>query len=137
MHRRLPSSLSTITAIVVALLAAGAGLAVAFAHEAHSGAAVFAPAPADRSIGSAERQPSEQDGPTRVALLRASAPAVTRVHASPSPTDGARGGAALGAASAGPALVAPRAPGADVDARTHGVASPGQPAPASRAPPID
>jgi hypothetical protein len=136
MHHRHPSRLSTITAIVVALLASRAGLAVAFAHEAHAATAVLAPAPADRSIDSAEPQPSEQDGPTRVALLRASAPAVTRVHASPSPTDGARGGAALGAASAGPALAAPRTPGADVDARAHGIASPGQPAPASRAPPI-
>ena len=127
---------SMIALIVVALLARSAGGGVSFAGEAHAALAaaeVRAHATVDRADGRA----TEPDGRARTLFLHAQGPSTGRVHVSNTTSgDGARSTAALGVTRATFDLVTRRAPGDVVHARQDGVASPGQPAPSSRAPPI-
>jgi hypothetical protein len=124
---------STIALIVVALLASGAA-AVSFTGGQRSTRAA-ARATAQAPIGDAPERASEPDLLARIPILHVLAPSIGRVHVPHANGDGARHAAALNVAQASLDL-ARHAPGAAVDARQHGVASPGQPAPSSRAPPI-
>ena len=136
MRRTFALAPSTIALIVVALLASSAGMAVSFAGEANARLArAHEPAPA--TVNRADGQTTEPDVPARARFLHAKATPTGRVHAPrANPADGARSTVALGVDRASLELTTRRDPGASVDARQNGVASPGQPAPASRAPPI-
>lgn len=121
---------------VVTLLASSAGLAVPLPCEAHVALATISTA-AERSVERVHDRPSDPDGAARTMFVRATARAISRIQlASRAGTDGTRDGIALGFERRSLELVALRAPGATVESRRDGVASPGQPAPASRAPPI-
>lgn len=127
---------STIALIVVALLASGSDAAASFIREVNAGLAA-AETPAHATVDRADGRATEPGGRTRTLFLHAQAPSTARAHAAhASGGDGARSSVALGAARASLDLAARRTPGAAVDARKHGVSSPGQPAPSSRAPPI-
>jgi hypothetical protein len=127
---------STIALIVVALFASGGGMAVSVTRAAHAALAA-AETPAHPSVDDANGRASEPGVPGRTAFLHAQAPSTGRIHApDTSGSDRARSAIALGAEHASLDLAALRAPGAAVDARQDGIASPGQPAPSSRAPPI-
>jgi hypothetical protein len=136
MRRTFALAPSTLALIVVALLASSAGIAVSFAGEVSARIAAArdaAPASVKRVGGRA----TEPDVPARTRFLRAPATQTGRIHAPRvNAGDGARSNVALGADRASLDLTAHRAPGASVEARQDGIASPGQPAPASRAPPI-
>ena len=119
-----------IALIIAALLAHSAGIAAPLAG------AVNARLVATRA-GATVGRTTEPDGGARTLFLHTLAPSTGRVHApSTSGGDGARSTVALGVERASLDLASPRAPGAAVDAREHGVSSPGQPAPSSRAPPL-
>jgi len=123
---------STILLIVLVLLASSAGVAT----PGFSGVRAAAHASGASSIDGAHGLSSERHDATRLAFVRPPSPSITRSHA---PIAG-RGGdghgiVALGVPSPHLERVALRAP-ASVAARADGVASPGQPAPASRAPPV-
>ena len=135
MRRTFTLAPATIALIVVALLASSAGIAVSFAGETSAGLVAHDPtlATVDRADGRA----TEPGVPARAKFLRAQATPTGRVHAPRANSgDGARSTVALGVDRASLELTARRDPGASVNARQNGVASPGQPAPASRAPPI-
>ncbi len=133
MRRTFALAPSMIALIVVALLARSTGIAAPLAGEVNAAlAASRAHATVDRTDGKA----SEPDGRARTLFLRTQAPSTGRVHAShASGGDGTRSTVALGVEREALDLADLRAPGAAVDAREHGVTSPGQPAPSSRAPP--
>ena len=125
---------STIALLVVALLSSGGGFAVSVSRLVH-GALAEAGLPSHPRVGGASGRASEPDVPGRTAFLHAQPASVARIHASQSSgSDGSR--LALATERALLDLAARRAPGAAVAARQDGVTSPGQPAPASRAPPI-
>jgi hypothetical protein len=133
--RRTFASVPSTIALIVALIASSAA-AVSFTGGLHATRAAM-PAPAQATSAGAHTGASEPDGLVRTAVLHALAPSMGRMHApQANGGDGARNAAALRAAQGSLDLAARRAPGAAVDAREHGVTSPGQPAPSSRAPPI-
>jgi hypothetical protein len=134
MRRTFVLAPSMIALIVVALLVRSAGFAAPLAGEVNAGlSAAAAHAIVDRASGRA----TDPDGRARSLFLHAQAQSTGRVHAPvTSGGDGPRSTAALGVECASLAFASSRAPGAAVDAREHGVSSPGQPAPSSRAPPI-
>jgi hypothetical protein len=136
MRRTFALAPSTIALIVVALLASSAGIAVSFGGEANARLArAHEPAPA--TVNRADGQATEPGVPARARFLHAKATPTGRVHAPrANPADGVRSTVAVGVDRASLELTARRDPGASVDARQDGVAAPGQPAPASRAPPI-
>jgi hypothetical protein len=133
MRRTLALAPSMIALIIVALLVRSADVAtpLAGAVNARLGAATV-----HASVDRAGSRATEPDGRARTLFLHAQAPSTGRVHAPHASGDGTRGTAALGVERAPLAAAAGRTPGAAVDAREHGVSSPGQPAPSSRAPPI-
>jgi hypothetical protein len=136
MRRTFALAPSTLALIVVALLASSAGIAVSFVGEVSARLAT-ARDPAPASVQRSDGRATEPDVPARTRFLRAAATQTGRIHAPRvNAGDGARSTVALGADRASLDLTAHRGPGASVDARQDGVASPGQPAPASRAPPI-
>ena len=126
---------STIVLVVLALLASSAGFAVRSSNEARALlAAAFAPGAS--SVERAYGLSSDSDGAQRTTFVRPAPASITRSHAPISGRNGdARGTAALGTPPPSLERVALRAP-ATVEARRDGVSSPGQPAPAARAPPI-
>jgi hypothetical protein len=133
-----PSTIALIVValIVVALPVRSAGIAVSFAGEGNT---TLAPAhePALVAVNRADGRATEPDVPARARFLHAKATPTGRVHAPrANPADGARSTVALAVDRASLELTAHRDPCASVDARQNGVAAPGQPAPASRAPPI-
>ena len=131
--RRIFASVPSTIALIVALIASSAA-AVSFTGGLHATRAATQ-APARATIASARA--SEPDGPVRTAILHALAPSIGRMHAlQANGGNGARNTAALTAAPTSLDHVTRRAAGAAVDAREHGITSPGQPAPSSRAPPI-
>lgn len=135
MRRRQPFGLWTISAIALALLASVAGLASP-SRAARATVASILPA-AERSVDRAQGQPFERDGDApRLALVRTGVPAVMRIQLSAGSTDGARAHVLDGTSATHALGVSLRTPGAAVEAREDGITSPGQPAPASRAPPI-
>jgi hypothetical protein len=134
MRRTIAHVPSTIALIVVALLASSAA-AVSFTGGPRS-TRTAARATAQAPIGDAPERASEPDGLARTPILHVLAPSIVRVHVPQANGDGARNAAALNVAQASLDLAARHAPGTAVSARQHGVASPGQPAPSSRAPPI-
>jgi len=130
MRRTFALAPSMIALIVVALLARRAGIAAPLAGEFY--AAPRAHATVDRADGHA----SEPDGRARTLFLHTQAPSIGRVHAPyASGGDGMRSTIAVGIERESLDLADPPAPGVAVDARGHGISSPGQPAPSSRAPP--
>ena len=131
-HRLAPVA---VVLIVVALLMGSAGLAMPFAREAHAAIAT-ASSHAGREIERVHDAPSVPTRTSRTAALRVSAPAITRAHAPAAGADGPRATVAAHASGWSLGSQAPRAPGAAVEARARRVAPPGQPAPASRAPPL-
>jgi len=133
MRRTFALAPSTIALIVVALLARSAGIAVPLAGEVNAAlAAPLAHATVDRADGRA----TEPDGRVRTLFLHTQASSTGRMHAPyTSGGDGTRSAVTLGVERESLDLANSRAPGAAVDAREHGVSSPGQPAPSSRAPP--
>ena len=136
MRRTFALAPSTIALIVVALLASSTGIGVSFAGRARAALAA-AQEPAHATVDRADGRATEPDGRARTLYLHAQATATGRVHAPhANGADGARNPAALGVERTSPDFTAGREPGAAVDAREHGVTSPGQPAPSSRAPPI-
>jgi hypothetical protein len=127
---------TTIALLIVALFASSAGAAVSFTHGTLA-AGDAAEARAHATVDRAQDSASTPEGTTRKVFLHAQAPSIGRTHASQSSGhDGARRVIALGAVHPSLELAAHRAPCAAVVARERGVASPGQPAPSSRAPPI-
>ena len=131
-HRFAPFA---IVLIVVALLAGSAGGASPFARHARAGLATATSA--GRRVETVRKAPGGPTETTDVVRPRASATAVTRAHVpGAGGTDGARGTVAPHASASWLGALMPRAPGAVVEARAHGITSPGQPAPASRAPPL-
>jgi hypothetical protein len=135
MRRTHAAGPSTILLVVLALLASSAGFAVRSSGDARARlAAVFAPGAS--SVDRAHGLSSDADGATRTAFVRPASPAITRSHAPISGRGGdARGAVALAAPLPSLERAALRAP-ARIEARQDGVSSPGQPAPAARAPPI-
>jgi len=132
MRRTFALAPSMIALIVVALLARSTGIAPLAGEVNAALAATRAHATVDRTDGRA----SEPDGRARTLFLHTQAPSTGRVHAShASSGDGTRSTVALGAERESLDLAGSRASGAALDAREHGVSSPGQPAPSSRAPP--
>ena len=134
MRRTFALAPSMIALIVVALLARSTGIAAPLAGEVNAAlAATRAHATVDRTDG----QASEPDGRARTLFLHTQATSTGRAHAShANGGDGTRSTVALGVERESLDLANSRAPGAAVDAREHGVSSPGQPAPSSRGPPI-
>ena len=100
--------------------------------------ALAAAGPASRpSVDGENGQASQPGDRGGTAFLHAQAPSTGRIQASQANgSDGARNALALGGEHARLDLAARRTPGAAVDARQHGITSPGQPVPSSRAPPI-
>lgn len=135
MHHRLAGGSTMIVLIVVALLVSRAGLAVRFVHEARATIAT-APSHAGRRIDRAHEAPRAPARTSHTAALRVSGPAITRVHAPGAAADGPRGTGAAHASGWSLGWLAPRAPGVTVETCALRVAPPGQPAPASRAPPL-
>ena len=135
-RRRFSFLTSTIALIAVALLASSGSLTATVTRASH--AALAAATAATRpSVDGENGQATEPGDQGRTAFLHAQAPSTGRILASQtSGSDGARHALALGGERARLDLAARREPGAAVDARQDGVASPGQPAPSSRAPPI-
>jgi hypothetical protein len=135
-RRRFAFLSSTIALIAVALLASSGSLAASVTRASY--AALAAAGAAGRpSVDGEKGQASEPGDRGRTAFLHAQAPSTLRIHASQTNGgDGARNALALGGEHARLDFAARHAPGAAVDARQDGVASPGQPAPSSRAPPI-
>lgn len=77
------------------------------------------------------------DAQQRPALVRSTTPAINRLKSPQGSDSDGHHSADVFVAPAEPyALAIVRAPGDAVEARSHGVRSPGQPAPSSRAPPI-
>jgi hypothetical protein len=134
MHRRPAFGPSTILLIVFALLASGAGVAVATSREALSAVATTA-SRGERSVERVHGQPREHDGASRAAL-RATSPAISRFQTPGGAGPDAARISALGVATTQLAVAGMRTPRQLADPRRDGVASPGQPAPSSRAPPI-
>ena len=125
-----------IALIIVALLASGAGPGASLRKQAYAAVSASS-SPGERSVERAQGTPVERDGLRRTAVLRATAPAVSRVQAP--------GGAA---GSDGPRAAAHEAPPSLLELVTVRVASlgadvggphvprPEQRAHSSRAPPI-
>jgi hypothetical protein len=135
MHHRFAVGSSTVALIIVALLASGAGLGASPWREAYA-AVPAAPSASERSVAPTPGPPAEREGLRRTPVLRATAPAVSRVQAPGGSTgpDGPRG--ALDAKSALLELVIVRVPSAGADVRRGHVPRPEQPAPSSRGPPF-
>ena len=132
MRRTLAVRASTILLIVLALLARSAGAAM----PPSSGGGAAALATGASSVDRARGLSGEPHDATRLAFVRPASRSITRSHAPIAGRDGdGRGIVALGVPSPHLERVALRLP-ASVAARRHGVTSPGQPAPASRAPPV-
>ena len=132
MRRTFALAPSMIALIVVALLARSTDIAPLAGEVNAALAATRAHATVDRTDGHA----SEPDARARTLFRHTQAPSTGRVHASQaSGGDGTRSSVALGVERESLDLADPRALGAAVDAREHGVSSLGQPAPSSRAPP--
>jgi len=92
---------------------------------------------AERLAGRTLRPSANQSGAQRPALVRSALTAVARLKMSDGAGgDGPRGTDMMAASSDQFERVALREPGGAVEDRSYGVRSPGQPAPASRAPPI-
>ena len=137
MRRTFALAPSTIALIVVALLASSAGIGVSFAGQAQTPLARGAGAyPRDRRPRGRAERPSPTAGlaPCSFARRPRRPDGCTRRNANSG--DGARNTDALGVVRAPLDLAGRRTAGPAVDAREHGVSSPGQPAPSSRAPPI-
>lgn len=126
---------STIFLVVLALLASSGGFAVRSSGEARARLAE-ALAPDASIVERTSGLSSDSDGTPRTTFVRPAPASITRSHA---PIFGRnvdpRGSAALGAPLPSLDRVALHVP-ATVEARHDGVSSPGQPAPAARAPPI-
>jgi hypothetical protein len=135
--RRTPASRpATIFLVVLALLVSSAGYAVVSHGEGRAALAATSASGASSSDG-AHGLLSDSDGATRTTFVRSASPSIIRGQA---PISGrssdARDAATPGAPQTSLDRRALRAP-ATVEARRAGVPSPGQPAPASRAPPVD
>jgi len=127
---------STIVLVVLALLASSAVLAVRSPSEARALLAAATFVPGTSSVERAHELSSHSDGVPRTAFIRPTSPSITRSTARISARSAdARGAVALAAPLPSLARVTFRAP-ATADVRRDGVPSPGQPAPAARAPPI-
>jgi hypothetical protein len=122
--------------LAIAALFASACLTGALARELPSLA--LRPTPhAERLAGRTLRPSAHHSGAQRPALVRSALTAVARVKTSDGTgTDGPRSSEMLVEPAERFELAAIRARGGAVEARSHGVRSPGQPAPSSRAPPI-
>ena len=132
MRRTLAVRASPILLIVLALLARSAGAAM----PQSSGVGTVAHASGASSVARARGRSSEPHDATRLAFVRPASPSITRSHAPIAGRGGdGHGFVAVGVSSPHLERAALRAP-AGVAARRHGVTSPGQPAPASRAPPV-
>ena len=126
MRRTFALAPSMIALIVAALLVHGAGIAVPLAGAMNAGPTAT------------RARATEPDGQARTLFLHTQAPSTGRVHAPHTGGgDGARSTVALGVERQALVLADFRTAGAAVEARERGVSSPGQPAPSSRAPPID
>ena len=125
-----------IALIILALLASGAGFGVFAPAEAYAAFTRIAPT-GERSVDRAHGTPFERRGATRKTLLRATAPAISRVQ-TPTGSYGADGPrtAALGATLPDFELGTRHASGQLGAVAPRSVTSPGQPAPSSRAPPV-
>jgi hypothetical protein len=135
MRRTLAVGPSTILLFVVTLLASGSGLVASLPREVHVALATIS-AVTERSVECVHDRPSDPDGAARTLFTRATAPTISRVQVpSRAGTERARDATALGLERTSLELVAFRVPGVAVETRQDGVASPGQPAPGSRAPP--
>ena len=125
-----------IALIIAALLASGAGIGVSAPAEVYAAVAGIVPI-GERSVGRTHGTPFERRGATRKTLLRATAPAISRVQ-TPSGScsgDGPRS-AALGTTLRDFGLGMRRASGQLGAVAPRSATSPGQPAPSSRAPPV-
>jgi hypothetical protein len=135
MRRTRAFGTSTTLLVVLALLAGSASFSVRSAREVRALiAATFTPSAT--SVGRARGLSSEFDGAARTVFVLPASRSITRSHASVSGRSGDAHGAML-PGSLPPSLenVAVRV-STRVEARRDGVSSPGQPAAASRAPPV-
>lgn len=121
--------------IVVALLASRAGVAVPSSGSVGvPGAATLTPNAS--GVDGAHGLSSDSDGATRTAFVRPAPPSITRSQSPISDRDGDMHSTAMrGATPPSLECASLRAP-ATAEMRRDGVPSPGQPAPASRAPPV-
>jgi hypothetical protein len=136
MRHRLAVGSSMIALVVVAPLASGDSLGALLRKPAHA-AVSTASSRGERSVERAQGTPVERDGMRRKAVLRAPAPAISRVQAPGGATgpDGSRA-AAPGAQSSLLELVTVRGASLGADVGRPHVPRPDRRAPSSRAPPI-
>jgi hypothetical protein len=126
---------STILLVVLALLASSVGVAVASLRAARALPAATS-APSASRVDRAHAFSTDSDDATRTAFVRPAPRSITRNQAPISGHNGdARGAVAPGAPQPSLEHGTLRAP-ATIEMRRDGVPSPGQPAPASRAPPV-
>jgi hypothetical protein len=136
MHRRLAIGSSIIALVVAALLASREGASASPRTEAYAAVSIASPT-GDPSVAPTQDTPAERGGLRRTAVLRGSAPAVSRVHAPGGATgrDGPRA-AALDAETPLLELVTVRVASLGADVRRRHVPRTEQRAPSSRGPPF-